>query len=422
MDSWRYGTEVLVEVDAMQDQNDLTARSATVIHLGAGRGKRLDEFRASGAVKIVLVEPMADAARALARQAAADPGVTLCHGALGKAPGEATLNCWNLAQMNSRREPTALLRDLFPGLRLQDRKPVPVLPPAQLVTDIGGIDRPACLILQDPGSEMEILQAWKADGLLDQIDRIELHAPAAVLYDGAVPCGDLEAWLIAEGFAVTARDDEDPDWPILHLRADHTARALARAETRIADLAQTLTERDTALKAAQEKIAEQETALAEARRARDDKAKALTERDAALKAAQDKIAEQETALGDRARTISALRDQVAQLTDQLQRDQYDQRRLAQDLGLSLRARDRLEADLQDLRQRHAQVLAVSQQQDALLRQLTPRLQRAAAELQMLSAGQEDAPPLPGPAPGVTAGRQTAKPKRSATGPRQGRKG
>ena len=387
MDSWRYGTEVLVEVDAMQDQNDLTARSATVIHLGAGRGKRLDEFRASGAVKIVLVEPMADAARALARQAAADPGVTLCHGALGKAPGEATLNCWNLAQMNSRREPTALLRDLFPGLRLQDRKPVPVLPPAQLVTDIGGIDRPACLILQDPGSEMEILQAWKADGLLDQIDRIELHAPAAVLYDGAVPCGDLEAWLIAEGFAVTARDDEDPDWPILHLRADHTARALARAETRIADLAQTLTERDTALKAAQEKIAEQETAL-----------------------------------GDRARTISALRDQVAQLTDQLQRDQYDQRRLAQDLGLSLRARDRLEADLQDLRQRHAQVLAVSQQQDALLRQLTPRLQRAAAELQMLSAGQEDAPPLPGPAPGVTAGRQTAKPKRSATGPRQGRKG
>jgi len=446
---------------AMTDQDKATSGLATVIHLGAGSGARLADFQTMGAAKIVLLEPAAEAARSLARQTSGTPGLTMRQAVIGSSAGENTLNCWNLARLNSRRDPTALLKELFPGLRLKERQPVAVIPPAQLVEEIGGITRPALLVVQDPGSEMDLLQAWKADGLLDRIDRIELHAPEAALYDEGATSAELEAWLVDEGFAVTARDSDDPDWPILHLRADHAARALAHAETQKAELKKTITERDAALKAAEDKAARQETALVEARKAAEaqqaELEKVIAERDAALKAAEDKAARQETALVEarkaaeaqqaelkkaiaerdvafkaaeaRAKNVAELRDEIARLTDELLRSQFDVRRLTQDMGLSLRARDRLEADLHDLRSRHAQVLAVSQQQDALLRQLTPRLQRAAAELQALSVDEPHAAQLRRPGDddddtypaGLDPDASGAQPKRATTRARKGRR-
>ena len=406
----------------MADQDKATSGLATVIHLGAGSGARLADFQTMGAAKIVLLEPAAEAARSLARQTSGTPGLTMRQAAIGSSAGEGVLNCWNLARLNSRRDPTALLQELFPGLRLKERQPVTVIPPAQLVDEIGGITRPALLVIQDPGCEKDILQAWKSDGLLDRIDRIELHAPEAALYDEGATSAELEAWLVDEGFAVTARDSDDPDWPILHLRADHAARALAHAETQKAELKKTITERDAALKAAEDKAARQETALAEARKAAEaqqaELKKAIAERDVAFKAAEA-----------RAKNVAELRDEIARLTDELLRSQFDVRRLTQDMGLSLRARDRLEADLHDLRSRHAQVLAVSQQQDDLLRQLTPRLQRAATELQALSVddpraaqlrrpGDDDADRYPA---GLDPEASGTQPKRTATKARKGRK-
>ena len=407
---------------AMTDQDKATSGLATVIHLGAGSGARLADFQTMGAAKIVLLEPAAEAARSLARQTSGTPGLTMRQAVIGSSAGENTLNCWNLARLNSRRDPTALLKELFPGLRLKERQPVAVIPPAQLVEEIGGITRPALLVVQDPGSEMDLLQAWKADGLLDRIDRIELHAPEAALYDEGATSAELEAWLVDEGFAVTARDSDDPDWPILHLRADHAARALAHAETQKAELKKTITERDAALKAAEDKAARQETALVEARKAAEaqqaELKKAIAERDVAFKAAEA-----------RAKNVAELRDEIARLTDELLRSQFDVRRLTQDMGLSLRARDRLEADLHDLRSRHAQVLAVSQQQDALLRQLTPRLQRAAAELQALSVDEPHAAQLRRPGDddddtypaGLDPDASGAQPKRATTRARKGRR-
>jgi len=489
---------------AMEDQDKTASALGTLIHLGAGNGARLADFGAMGVRKIVLLEPAAAAARRLDGRTTGMRDLTVRHGAIGPTQGEGVLNCWNLPRLNSRCDPAPLLPELFPGLRLKERQPVPVITPAQLVAEIGGIARPSLLVVEDPGSEMAILQAWKADGLLDRIDRIELHSPEAALYEQGTTRAELEDWLVAEGFAVTARDGEDPDWPVLHLRADHAARALAHAETQKAELVRTLAERDAALKTAQDKATQQEAALAEARTAAEARAKTLAERDAALKTAQDKATQQEAALAEartaaearakviaerdaalktaqdkatqqeaalaeartaaearaktlaerdaalktaqdkaaqqeaalaeartaaeaRAKVIAELRGEIARLTDGLQRNQFDQRKLTQDLGLSLRARDRLEADLRDLRARHAQVLAVSQQQDELLRQLTPRLQRAATELQALSAGAPHAPRLrrftaQAPAAVPPAPSPAPQPKRPAAGARKGRKG
>ncbi|WP_439525439.1 hypothetical protein [Roseovarius mucosus] len=265
------------------------------IHIGAGTGKRLAELQKHDPDKIVLVEADRNAAARLTQKSASASNVQVVRAALGKDEGDAELSLWNFSRLNSTQEPTPALYELFPGLIRKERQIVPVITPAQLLSEMGTVARPMALILEAPGNEMNILNACKADGMLDQIDQLEILAAEDAFYDGAVTRAELEAWLSDEGFDVTLRDEADADWTVLHLQADQKARALARAETRIetlhtslASLETTLSETQAELKAAKERAELQEAALSEARAATEAKAKTLAEREAALKTAQDR--------------------------------------------------------------------------------------------------------------------------------------
>ncbi|SDX56378.1 hypothetical protein [Roseicitreum antarcticum] len=176
-------------------------------------------------------------------------------------------------------------------------------------------------------------------------------------------------------------------------RATTFEKELADAKAKAETHAKALAERDTALKASEDRAATFEKALTEAKAKAETQAKALAERDTALKASEGRATTFEKALADakakteaKEKSLAALRDRNAQLADDVQRSLFDQRKLAQDLGFAVRVQERLDTDLRDLRGQYTQLLTTKQQQENLLRQLTPRLQRAAEELQALSVG------------------------------------
>ena len=300
--------------------------SATIIHIGAGKGKRLAELQAQSPERVILVEPTATMAAGLAKGLAHTPGVQVIHAALAESEGEGELLCWNMSRLNTLHEPTSLLQKLFPGLRLKERQPVPLITPARLVDEAGGLTRPSLLIIEAPGSELAILEAWQDNGLLESIDQIELHVAEDVLFANAAPRAVAEDWLSQQGFVVTARDTEDPDWTVLHLRADHMARALSSAEARIGDLSNALAEaRATAasrgkqltaskktLRSARERATALDKALAEANAGAEEKGQKLAERDEALKAATERAAEIDKALAEANSSRTALEEQLAQ--------------------------------------------------------------------------------------------------------------
>ncbi|MGK8236172.1 hypothetical protein ACLGGT_18700 [Roseovarius sp. MS2] len=487
----------------MREQPVIKTKARTIIHVGAGTGKRLAEWQSDGPDKIVLVEAERSAAVRLSKKGATAPNVQVVQAALGTEAGDAELSVWNFSRLNSLQEPTPDLKDLYPGLIRKDRQIVPMITPAELFATVGDVARPLAVIIETPGNEMVFLTASKADAVLDQIDQIEIHAPEDALYNGAATRAELEAWLTHEGFAVTARDNSDADWTVLHLVADHRARALSEAKARIDALSQTiaageitLAETQSALKAAKDRAEGAEAALAEARTATEAKTEALAERDAALKAEKARseglqavlteaqaaaearsktlaerdaalkaekarseglqavlteaqaaaearsktLAERDAALkAEKARseglqavlteaqaaeeaksktlaerdaalkaekeratglektladtTAAAktsekvraqLLDRVAQLQDDLKRNEFEQTKLRQDLSLALRAQNRLDVDFRDLQERYGHIHGIKQQQDELLRQLTPQLQRAAQEIKALA--------------------------------------
>ncbi|AWZ22043.1 Hypothetical protein RAK1035_3336 [Roseovarius sp. AK1035] len=387
------------------------------IHIGAGTGKRLAELQKHDPDKIVLVEADRNAAARLTQKSASASNVQVIRAALGKEEGDAELSLWNFSRLNSTQEPTPALYELFPGLIRKERQIVPVITPAQLLSEMGAVARPMALILEAPGNEMNILNACKADGMLDQIDQLEILAAEEAFYDGAVTRAELEAWLSDEGFDVTLRDEADADWTVLHLQADQKARALARAQTRIetlrtslASLETTLSETQAELKAAKERAELQEAALSEARAATEAKAKTLAERDIALKAAQERVVAIETALtearaateaktkelAERDAALKAANDKISGIETSMvdlekQRHSAVQKRdeAVSTLDFQTRFQAMLQVDLENLRGRLEQSETQRQRQEDLLGKLTAKLSLAAEYLRQLPPSDQE---------------------------------
>jgi uncharacterized coiled-coil protein SlyX len=279
----------------------------TIIHLGARRGERVPGFHAAGARRIILAEPK---------------------------PG---------------------LAALYPGLRQERLQEVGVLSPQSLLRGLEPPEHPLLLVIEAPGGEMALLETWKAAGLLEQADQIELRCGEEVFHAGATAHAGIEAWLAEESFALTRRDMDDPDWPVLHLQIDRTARARAKAlagvEARITDLEQVVAAQARALAEAQATIRSGTATVREL----GGEVESLTARNTALDKALS-----EAKAATLAEAGAGLREQLARLKEEVERGQFDLRGARQDLGLALR-----------LRARHAEALAEKARHEDLLHQLTP---------------------------------------------------
>lgn len=319
--------------------------AATTIVIGAGADFAAPQQEGQ---RLILVEPDPLLVAHLQSRHKGAAQVTVLPVAIASGEGRQDLYRFSLARLNGIRAP-GRLTELMPGVRRVPGVQVEGITVAGLLRRLGLQATPVHLVIDAPGSEMDILQGWKAAGALGLIDSLELHASPLPLYEGGEELAALTGWLRAEGFAVTGRDLADPDWPVLWLLPEVALQARSRQAAAV-----------TAV----------ETAVAEARRTGAESGARLEAATAAQKAAAQRI-----------------------------------EALERDLGLQMRLQAMLQLDLEDQRRRLAESEARRREAEELLRKLTPHLQVAAEELHRM---QLTAPSAQEPPPAVVSG---AKPRR-----------
>lgn len=201
-----------------------------VVHIGAGSGRELPDWLASGARRVVLVEPNPVAAERLRRLAAEHAQVTVVEAAIATEGDRNQLLEFNLPQASSLRSPTEL-QQLFPGLRLYARHTVDCLSPAAFMERFGPeADETAALVVEAPGEEYGLFEAWVASDELQRFSAIRFTANPSAGYEGAVPAQRTLQMLQAYGYDVQHHDENDPDWPTWWLRPNPLKRELQALE------------------------------------------------------------------------------------------------------------------------------------------------------------------------------------------------
>lgn len=393
-----------------------------VLDLGAGEAPALEACLAAGAAHVALVEPNPALHHRLAQRLADRPQISLHPLAVAGRAGVAPLQVFNLAPLSSLRAPTGL-RALFPGLRRTAAPEVTTCDPAGLLARLPPPgEAPDLLVIDTPGEEATVIEGLAAAGALDRFGLVLLRCGTGEDYAGSLPAAALCHRLEDLGWRCRAADAaEDPDRPWFTFRPDPRAQALARLQAEQAGEAARRQALEASLAAARKRIEALETALGKARAAAtaaelrtaeaaaeaaaaahaaaqagaavataEGRAGALeaaaTATDTALAAARSRIAELEAAvvsaraIADEARTA---RDQARDQARAAVADETQQ--LRGDAATALRLQAQREADLQDLRQRHARLATEKERQDALLATLTDRLTLAAQYLQQLEA-------------------------------------
>ena len=144
---------------------------------------------------VVLVEPDPDRADELQARYRAAKTVTVIAAAIGTQPGQADLQGFNFPGLRSLHAPAPALKDLFPGLKTRYRKPVQILTAAQLLERVGDLPDPVTLLIDLPGSELDILESWHAAGALDRLSQVRLRCSAEPAFEGSADQAALTAWM-----------------------------------------------------------------------------------------------------------------------------------------------------------------------------------------------------------------------------------
>lgn len=210
----------------------------TIVHLGAGPCTELDDYLATGASTIWLIEADPRIADALTARARAHEEVQVHPIALASAGGEAVLHRYNLPEANSVSPATGLL-DLFPGLRLLEQLTVPAVAYADLLKPLKLKPKSGnhLLVLELPGQELQALQALQQAGQLPAFKHILLHCGREPLHADSVPAETVLQWLQEQGYDLTTRDEEqDPDRPVWAFRRNAHLIELRALRERFAEL------------------------------------------------------------------------------------------------------------------------------------------------------------------------------------------
>ncbi|TMM49377.1 hypothetical protein [Sulfitobacter sabulilitoris] len=342
----------------------------TLLHIGSGDGSELPLHIATGAERIILVEPNPEHVARLGVLAAQADNITVLPQAIAERGTEAELAVYNMPGLASFTPPTGSLRQIYPGLRISGRHSVETLTPADLRDRLGDMPAPVRLILDAPGTETVLLTAWQADDTLSGIDDIELRCAAEPAFEGSASCAELCQLLENACFEPSGRDFSDPDWPVLSFRFDRAGAALRAEKLRVRALEERLAETDAA---------------------RDEAVKSAETARAALAEVQSRLDDLGPKADWRADRIKQLEEQHAEALADHATQAKDHAALKSNLDLALRMQAMSAADLSDLRKRYETLLARKEGQDNLISQLVVRLEEASGHLRGLAADQAFAP-------------------------------
>jgi FkbM family methyltransferase len=287
----------------------------TILHIGAGRCRELEDYLAATPRQLVLVEPNPDLAAELRQRTAESTSITIIEAAVSREGGTGVLSVFNVPSASSLRNPTAL-HQFYPGLAVKRRVPVQSLTLAELLERVKlSTDAPNVLVFDAPGEEHALVSALLEIGRLD-VSRLVLHCSLEPLYEEARSSKDIISSLEEAGYSVNLLDNTvDPDRPIWVAQTTATLRRLqeieeelTNAETSIASLKTACMAAEAGREAAEAAVREQTTRaeVAEAS-VKDYEAEraSLRTRVAALEAAQESAETDLTAMRTRVTELEA---------------------------------------------------------------------------------------------------------------------
>ena len=235
----------------------------------------------------------------------------------GKAAGESELIRHSLLGLVSLRPALPALYDLFPALQEIGRFTTPTIAPDDLGRRIAGLAQPVLLIVDTPGAERDVLEAFEAAQGLERIGIIRLRCGAEPFFEGAWSCEEALAWLSARHFRVIARNDVDPEWPEITLEVDFQGRRIASLEDAFAQRDAALTETRKGLAGLQAEVEALRGEVAGRTARLTEVEGALAQREADLGGARDALAQRDAALTETRKGLAGLQAEVAGRTARL---------------------------------------------------------------------------------------------------------
>lgn len=211
---------------------------------------------------------------------------------LAQHAGEQPYYRYNLPEFNASHPATGL-RDLYPGLVLEDDTLARLEPLQSLIDEI--VEQPVhTLVVEQPELAQPLLEGLKQTEALAGLQRLWLRTGQQSLYENTPRQAELLAWCEQHGFELSQRLADDPDFPLLQLRRNPLFDALQSEKARNTELAQ---ERD-ALKAERQALHKQ-----------------AEEQATALEKLQAQLAEQAGSNDTLEQANEALREEVAHLKE-----------------------------------------------------------------------------------------------------------
>ncbi|MDP5191305.1 hypothetical protein [Rheinheimera baltica] len=207
-----------------------------LIAIGAGTGDVLSQCLTIPADSVTVFEADATLAQQLAKQFAGNKALNVKAHAVSDQAGTAVMSCFNLAQCNALAPATALLAELFPGLKVLPEKEVQTLALANELNAIKLHGQQNMLLLELPAQNLALLTHLAETDILQHFSHLVVQHSEQPLYKSAAPLNELTQYLAANGFELSETDNSDADFPLLRFYRDAQAQQLKQANQRIAEL------------------------------------------------------------------------------------------------------------------------------------------------------------------------------------------
>jgi hypothetical protein len=367
----------------------------TVVHVGAGGGALLARYARLAPTRLVLVEGDPETGAELQRRATPYRWAEVHARPVTAGGGALRWNRYNLPTQNGPLDAKALCA-YYPRLQCIESRMLEAMSLPDLLAllgrddehGIGNREQAHVLVIDAPGQEAALLEAWPLDQLI-AFDAIVLRGCREALPPTGAPAEQAVSYLRRHWYRLAdARDDLEPLWPAALLRFDPARYQTEHLQLRIAELQSALQQREQAITDLQA-AHEQRARAAEAQRLLE--TQHLREQ---LRMERDASAQAEAALTEKAMRIVELTgqcDEQSKLAAERQAQWQVQRDTADKLLVEQASRI---DELTRQRDEQAKAAAESQTQCSALTQAQIELERAAragkAEIDALFQAQETA--------------------------------
>lgn len=155
---------------------------------------------------------------------------------LAQHAGEQPYYRYNLSEFNATQRATGL-HSLYPGLVLEDDSPVRLEPLQSLIAEIA--EHPVqTLVIEQPELVLPLLEGLAQAHALPSLRNLWLRTGLESPYENTPSQAELLGWCEQQGFEITQRLADDPDFSLLQLRRHPLFDAWQSEQARNAELTQ----------------------------------------------------------------------------------------------------------------------------------------------------------------------------------------